>query len=178
MAYENFYLLLLRLVADEGFKFSHSSAGVVSMANSGPDTNGAFIIFKKSWNEIWKYHLNIIMLTVKTCCQFSTWQDHNSSSHTVSPVEFCLFQQSNNRFYCGEIEHKNRNLTRSGGVYQYITLFNEITIEKTPWLDGKHVLFARVLEGMETLRKIEGTKTGARDRPVSEIKIADCGVVN
>lgn len=49
--------------------------------------------------------------------------------------------------------------------------------EKTPWLDGKHVLFGRVLEGMDTLRKIEQTKTGARDKPAVEVKLVETGVV-
>lgn len=52
-----------------------------------------------------------------------------------------------------------------------------ITYEKTPWLDGKHVLFGRVLEGMEVLRKIEGTPTGSRDVPRQEVKLADTGVL-
>lgn len=30
---------------------------------------------------------------------------------------------------------------------------------------------------METLQKIEKTKTGARDRPVKEIKLIDSGVL-
>lgn len=50
-------------------------------------------------------------------------------------------------------------------------------LAKTPWLDGKHVLFGRVLEGMETLRKIESTKTGARDMPVSQVKFTNTGIV-
>lgn len=50
-------------------------------------------------------------------------------------------------------------------------------LEKTPWLDGKHVLFGRVLEGMDTLRKIEANKTGSRDRPISEVKFTNSGVL-
>lgn len=52
-----------------------------------------------------------------------------------------------------------------------------ITYTQTPWLDGKHVVFGRVMEGMETLQKVEDAKTGARDRPVSEIKFVKTGLV-
>lgn len=81
---------------DEAFVFSHAVPGVLSMANSGPNTNGS-------------------------------------------------------QFF--------------------------ITYAKTPWLDGKHVVFGRVLEGMETLKKMEAAKTGRLDRPVEEIKITESGTL-
>lgn len=81
--------------ADENFKMQHTKPGILSMANSGPNTNGS---------------------------QF---------------------------FIC----------TR-----------------KTPHLDGKHVVFGEVVEGMELLAEIEkeGSKSG---KPSSKVTIRDCNEV-
>jgi peptidylprolyl isomerase len=49
-----------------------------------------------------------------------------------------------------------------------------ITTVATPWLDGKHVVFGRVLEGEDIVKAIEaqGSQSG---RPNVEITIADSG---
>ncbi len=46
-----------------------------------------------------------------------------------------------------------------------------VTIDAAPWLDGKHTVFGRVTSGMEAVDSIEGTETGAQDRPVKDAVI-------
>uniref|UniRef100_A0A803JXB9 Peptidyl-prolyl cis-trans isomerase n=1 Tax=Xenopus tropicalis TaxID=8364 RepID=A0A803JXB9_XENTR len=52
-----------------------------------------------------------------------------------------------------------------------------ITTVKTPWLDGKHVVFGKILEGKDVVEKIESTKTDGRDKPLKDVVIADCGTI-
>lgn len=84
--------------ADESFRVKHTKAGLLSMANAGPNTNGS-------------------------------------------------------QFF--------------------------ITFNSTPHLDGKHVVFGEVVEGMDVLRKIEKVDVGDKDRPVfgQEVLISGCGAI-
>ncbi|XP_003743655.1 peptidyl-prolyl cis-trans isomerase B [Galendromus occidentalis] len=49
-----------------------------------------------------------------------------------------------------------------------------ITVKKTPWLDGRHVVFGKIVAGMDVIRIIENNPTGANDRPIKEVKITAC----
>ena len=51
-----------------------------------------------------------------------------------------------------------------------------ITTVKCGWLDGKHVVFGKVVDGKDVVKTIEsvGTSSG---RPKAVVKIADCGAL-
>jgi peptidylprolyl isomerase len=51
-----------------------------------------------------------------------------------------------------------------------------ITTVDTPWLDGKHVVFGLVLEGLDVVRKIEGCGTDS-GKTTKKIVVSDCGEV-
>ena len=49
-----------------------------------------------------------------------------------------------------------------------------ITTEKTDWLDGKHVVFGNVIEGIDVVRKMEATGS-ASGKTSKKIVIENCG---
>jgi peptidylprolyl isomerase len=53
----------------------------------------------------------------------------------------------------------------TGGSQFFINLVNN------NFLDGKHPVFGRVVEGMDVVDKIAQVKTGANDRPVTNVTI-------
>ena len=79
---------------DENFELTHDEAGVVSMANSGKDTNGS-------------------------------------------------------QFF--------------------------ITVAATTWLNGKHVVFGKVLKGLDIIINISKTETDSKDKPLKQVKIVASG---
>jgi cyclophilin family peptidyl-prolyl cis-trans isomerase len=55
-----------------------------------------------------------------------------------------------------------------------------VTLASTPWLDGKHAVFGKVVSGIEIVREIGKVPTGAGDRPrndvvMESVTIADAG---
>jgi len=49
-----------------------------------------------------------------------------------------------------------------------------ITTVKTDWLDGKHVVFGTVIDGMDVVKRIESLGS-VHGQPLKQVRIRDCG---
>lgn len=78
------------------------------------------------------------------------------------------------RFYCTKkiIKDPFERLGKDTNGSQFF-----ITTKQTTWLDGRHVVFGKIIKGMNVVRKIEGTKTDGRDKPVDDCVIANSGTI-
>jgi peptidylprolyl isomerase len=59
----------------------------------------------------------------------------------------------------------------SGGSQFFINLVNN------NFLDGKHPVFGKVVEGMDIVDKIAKVKTDSNDKPINEVKIIKASVI-
>ena len=55
-----------------------------------------------------------------------------------------------------------------------------VTTESAPWLDGKHTVFGKVIEGMDVVDKIENTAVDKMrgDHPIENITIESIAIAD
>lgn len=53
-----------------------------------------------------------------------------------------------------------------------------ITTRETSHLNGKHVVFGKVISGMDVVYKIERVPVNHNDKPIHDIIVEDCGIID
>ncbi|KAI0557853.1 peptidylprolyl isomerase [Gracilaria domingensis] len=53
-----------------------------------------------------------------------------------------------------------------------------VTFKDTPWLNGRHVVFGKLVSGGDVLDRLESLRTGSMDRPKEDVKVDDCGTID
>ncbi len=72
----------------------------------------------------------------------------------------------------GSVAMANTGMPHTNGSQFFI-----VTAESTPWLNGKHTLFGRVVDGMDVITKIAGAAVSENDHPLEDIVIQTIEVV-
>ncbi|KAM4047560.1 peptidyl-prolyl cis-trans isomerase E isoform 2-T2 [Anomaloglossus baeobatrachus] len=206
---------------DENFILKHTAPGLLSMANSGQNTNGSqfFITCDKTdwldgkhvvFGEVME-GLDVVRqmeaqgnkdgkpkqkIIISDCENFRCLCTHEkgfgfkgSSFHRVIPQFMCQGGDFTNHNGTGGKSIYGRKFDDENFILKHtapglLSMANSgqntngsqffITCDKTDWLDGKHVVFGEVMEGLDVVRQMEaqGNKDG---KPKQKIIISDCG---
>ncbi len=94
-------------------------------------------------------------------------KESDTSVYGTGGPEYRFADEINNhKLVAGSLAMANTGMPVTNGSQFFI-----VTLDETPWLDGKHTNFGYVTDGMDVVKKIEAAETGARDLPVKDIVV-------
>lgn len=140
------------------------------MIDSAPRTAANFVVLVRSdFYDGVKFHRVIEDFMMQTGDPLS--RDDDASDDGTGGPGYELEDEFTNqtpKLVRGIVAMANSGQPDTNGSQFFI-----ITKEATPWLDGLHTPFARVVEGMAVVDKIDKVRTDDSDRPNQDIVIND-----
>lgn len=137
------------------------------LTETAPKTSANFILLaKKNFYDNVKFHRIIKDFMIQTGDPLSKDADISNDGTGGPGYQFAdEFSDKMPKLVRGIVAMANSGANTNGSQ------FFIITEGATPWLDGKHTPFGRVVAGMDIVDKIGLAKTDANDRPKKDIII-------
>lgn len=124
----------------------------------------------KSGSDLWFKGSSFHRIIPGFMCQGGDFTKHNGTGgESIYGEEFNDENFKLKHTTAGILSMANKGKNTNGSQFF-------ITTVPCPWLDGKHVVFGKLVEGSDLLSKIEsyGSKSGT---PIRKVTIEDCGEV-
>lgn len=110
----------------------------------------------------------------------------NPTNIVIIPIQFQTLPLAGRSVYGDRFDDENFKLQHYGAGWLSMANAGKdtngsqffITTKATSWLNGRHVVFGKVVEGMDVVRRIEAGATDSRDRPQQAVQIAASGVID
>ncbi|KAL2531674.1 Peptidyl-prolyl cis-trans isomerase CYP21-1 [Abeliophyllum distichum] len=127
----------------------------------------------------------VVPRTVENFRALCTGEMGKSANGKVLHYKGTPFHQETSQYMVAPFRDENFKLKHShAGVVSMVNLGPDsngsqffITTVKTSWLDGQHVVFGKVIEGMDTVYAIEGGAGTYSGKPRKKVIIADSGEI-
>jgi len=142
------------------FNTSMGSFKIELYKDKAPLTAGNFIkLVDKGFYNGLIFHRVIPGFMIQTGCPHGT--GYGGPGYTIQD-EFHPDLKHDSK---GIVSMANTGRPNTGGSQFFIT------VAPTPWLDGKHAIFGKVIEGMDVVEKISKVQTDRNDKPLKDVVI-------
>ena len=151
-------------VSDAVFRTSHGDIEVIFFADKAPKTVANFIaLADKGFYDGTKFHRVIKDFMIQGGDPLSKDDAQIGRWGTGGPGYQFADEINSEKIVRGAFAIANSGPNTNGSQ------FFIVTAAATPWLDGKHTVFGKVVRGMDVVDKIESTPVGLRDIPQTPV---------
>lgn len=157
----------LTIAIEDQFKDNIIGNVIIKLYNNTPITSKNFLELCKNK----KYENNKIHRVIKDFMiqMGDITNNDGTGGYSIYGEKFGDEHFENKHYRSGIVSMANSGPNTNGSQFF-------ITTVETPHLDGKHVAFGEVVDGMDTVFNVENQITNTKDEPMQKCFIKDCGI--